>query len=79
MPENVNSTDSATPDEAARIRSADFWDADELHYMTGIPASTWRWWARNGEGPPSFKLGKHRLWRRAVVQQWLAKQEQAGN
>lgn len=77
MPKNVNLTDSATP-EAIRIKDADFWDADDLHLVTGTPASTWRFWALKGQGPPSFKLGKRRVWRRAVVEAWLVEQEQGG-
>jgi prophage regulatory protein len=74
MSKKVNPTDSA---EAARIRNADFWDADDLHAITGTPASTWRYWAINGKGPPSFRLGKRRVWRRLLAESWLAEQERA--
>lgn len=47
----------------------------ELEKMTGTPASTWRHWASIGTGPPSFKLGHRRVWRRAAVLEWLAEQE----
>ena len=49
--------------------------ASALAQLTGIPASTWRWWASVGEGPPSFKLGRRRLWRRSEVVAWIASQE----
>ena len=35
-------------------------DARQLEAWTGTKASTWRLWAVNGTGPPSFKLGKRR-------------------
>lgn len=47
----------------------------DLEVMTGTPASTWRYWAARGEGPSSFLLGRRRVWRRSVVQAWLAEQE----
>jgi predicted DNA-binding transcriptional regulator AlpA len=49
--------------------------AEDLETLTGIPASTWRYWASVGQGPASFKLGRRRVWRRAVVDEWLAGQE----
>ena len=51
--------------------------AEELEEMTGTPASTFRYWALNGEGPPSVKLGRRRVWKRDQVEKWLAKQEGA--
>jgi prophage regulatory protein len=50
-------------------------DSDDLEGMTGTKASTWRYWASRGEGPPSFKIGRRRVWRRSVVMAWLASQE----
>lgn len=51
--------------------------ATDLEAFTGTPASTWRYWAHIGSGPPSFKLGRRRVWKRAVVLAWLADQESA--
>jgi len=59
--------------------------APELEQWTGTPASTWRYWAfvdkeRSPEGqlgPPSFKIGRRRVWKRAAVEQWLRNQELA--
>ena len=48
------------------------------HHLTavlGIPASTWRYWAHIGEGPASFKLGRHRVYRREAVLAWIAEAE----
>ena len=50
-------------------------DARQLEAWTGTKASTWRLWAVNGTGPPSFCLGKRRVWRRDLVLAWLAERE----
>lgn len=51
-------------------------DARQLQDWTGTRASTWRYWASIGEGPASFKIGRRRVWKRSVVEAWLAEQEQ---
>jgi prophage regulatory protein len=51
--------------------------AAELQELTGTKASTWRYWAHIGFGPPSFKLGRRRVWRRSDVLAWIASQEDA--
>ena len=53
----------------------EFLSATQLEEFTGTPASTFRYWAHVGSGPPSFKLGRRRLWRRSVVLEWIAAQE----
>nr|WP_280410050.1 DNA-binding protein [Nocardia brasiliensis] len=50
--------------------------AKDCERLTGIPAATWRWWAHMGSGPTSFKLGRRRVWRRAVILAWIADQEE---
>lgn len=54
-------------------------NAAELEQLTGVPASTFRYWALSGspEGPPSVKLGRRRVWSRAKVEAWLAERETA--
>lgn len=54
-------------------------DSLELEELTGTRASTWRYWASLNppQGPPSFKLGRRRVWRRAAVVAWIAEQERA--
>jgi prophage regulatory protein len=51
-------------------------DSKDLEQLYGTRASTWRYWASIGEGPASFKLGRRRVWKRSVVEAWLAEQEQ---
>lgn len=51
--------------------------APQLEQMTGTPASTWRYWAHIGQGPPSFKIGRRRVWKRVLVLKWIAEQEAA--
>jgi len=54
-----------------------FLTAEELEDLTGIPASTFRYWAHVRQGPPSFKLGRRRVWKRSDVMDWIADQERA--
>lgn len=53
----------------------EFFTASNLEGRTGIPASTWRYWASMGTGPHSFKIGRRRVWRRTTLEAWLAEQE----
>ena len=46
----------------------------DLQALTGIPASTWRWWAVQGKGPRTYKVGRRRLWRRCEVDAWITAQ-----
>ncbi len=55
----------------------DYLSSTGLQQMTGIPASTWRYWAINDMGPRSFKIGRRRVWRRADVLMWIAQQDAA--
>jgi prophage regulatory protein len=52
-------------------------DSKELEQLTGTRASTWRYWASIGQGPASFKLGRRRVWKRSIIEAWLAEQEQS--
>jgi prophage regulatory protein len=55
--------------------SSEYLSSGDLERMTGTKASTWRYWAHIGSGPPSFKLGRRRVWRRSAVVAWLENQE----
>ena len=50
-------------------------DAHYLHALYGVPVATWRYWAHVGRGPESFKIGRRRVWRRSVVEAWIAERE----
>lgn len=54
-------------------------DALGLERSYGTKASTWRYWASIGAGPASFKLGRRRVWRKSIVEAWLAEQENGGD
>jgi prophage regulatory protein len=56
-------------------RDRELLGARDLEALTGTKASTWRYSASIGEGPASFKLGKRRLWKKSIVREWLAEQE----
>ena len=64
-------------DAKAAWPTAGFLTAPQLEKLTGTPASTWRYWAHIGSGPPSFKLGRRRVWRLSTVMAWLEEQENA--
>lgn len=55
----------------------EYLDSTQLEELTGTPASTWRYWAHIGSGPPSFKLGRRRVWKKSVVLSWLESLEAA--
>jgi prophage regulatory protein len=61
----------------ARAALSEYLDSVDLEELTGTPASTWRYWAHIGSGPPSFKLGRRRVWKRSTVMAWLEAQESA--
>ena len=65
--------------ESARAALArkDYLGSLDLEQLTGIPASTWRYWATNETGPPSFKLGRRRVWKKSHVLAWIAAQQAA--
>lgn len=56
----------------------EFWKAKQVSEYTGIPEGTLRYWVHTGRGPKSFLLGpRRRVWRRSVVEAWIAEQEAA--
>jgi prophage regulatory protein len=55
----------------------EFLSSLDLEKLTGTKDSTWRYWASNGTGPASFKIGRRRVWRRSDVMDWIASQEAA--
>ncbi len=44
----------------------------EVAEILSVPVSTVQHWAARGEGPPSFKVGKHRRFTAEAVAAWLA-------
>ena len=75
----ANAERRALEDSArAALPAAEYLTAPQLEQITGTPASTWRYWAHIGAGPASFKLGRRRVWKRAIVLQWLEAQEKQG-
>jgi len=58
---------------------SEYLDSIDLEKLTGTRSSTWRFWAVADppQGPPSFKLGRRRVWKRSDVMAWLAEQETA--
>lgn len=46
--------------------------AADVSEILGVPVSTVHHWAARGDGPPSFKIGKHRRFNADAVAAWLA-------
>jgi len=63
--------------EGARMDKEEYLQACDCESLTGTPASTWRYWAHIGSGPPSFKIGRRRVWKKSVLMAWLADLESA--
>jgi prophage regulatory protein len=61
------------------VLDPEYLDSLDLEELTGTKASTWRYWASLDppQGPPSFKLGRRRVWKKSGVLLWLAEQELA--
>lgn len=49
----------------------------DVAQLLSVPPSTVHHWACRGDGPPSFKIGKHRRFTAEAVAKWLA-EAQAG-
>ncbi|MGE5696837.1 MAG: helix-turn-helix transcriptional regulator [Candidatus Sericytochromatia bacterium] len=73
----TKSKGEAGVDHEEGITGGDILDADDLERLTGTKASTWRYWAHIGSGPPSFKLGRRRVWAKSEAMAWIAEQRQA--
>lgn len=57
-----------------------FMTTREVAELTGLSASTLRWWRMQGgkQGPPSLVLGQKSVrYRRTSVMAWIAAQEEA--
>lgn len=64
--------------ETTTVTFPQFMTVQEVAQLLQVPVSTVYHWAAYGEGPPSFKVGKHRRFKAAAVAQWLAEAESRG-
>lgn len=55
----------------------EFYYASDLEGITGIPESTWHYYAFAKKGPPSHKLGRRRVWPVVEFRIWLSEQRAA--
>ncbi|MFJ4759525.1 helix-turn-helix domain-containing protein [Kocuria marina] len=49
----------------------------EVAEVLKVPVSTVQQWSLRGEGPPSFKIGKHRRFDAEMMARWLADRKDA--
>lgn len=45
--------------------------------MTAVSEATLRYWRHADQGPPSFRLGRRVVYRKAEVERWISEQEKA--
>lgn len=57
------------------ISEQEFLTTAEVAAWLRMPESSVRWWRHSGKGPASFSVGKRVLYRRTVVEAWIAEQE----
>nr|WP_224112664.1 helix-turn-helix domain-containing protein [Mycobacterium avium] len=55
----------------------EFLTAAQVSELTGLPQATLRYWRHANQGPASFRLGRRIMYRREVVERWIAAQEKA--
>jgi predicted DNA-binding transcriptional regulator AlpA len=77
--EAVAAAVQAEHEKAARATLGEYLSAKQLEQLTGTKESTWRYWASLDppQGPPSFRLGRRRVWLTSDVLRWIAEQRQA--
>lgn len=65
-------------DDQSTVTFPQFMTVQEVAKLLQVPVSTVYHWAAYGEGPPSFKVGKHRRFKAAAVAAWLEAAEARG-
>ena len=63
----------------AAIARKDYLGSLDLEQLTGIPASTWRYWASNRLGSSQFQDGQASGLEEVPVLAWIAEQETASS
>jgi predicted DNA-binding transcriptional regulator AlpA len=58
------------------MTETEFRDAGQLERLTGTKASTWAYWASKGQGPPSYRLGRRRVWKLSEVLAWIDQRQE---
>jgi excisionase family DNA binding protein len=51
-----------------------FWSTTDVAKYLGVPESTIRYWAYQGTGPKSFKIGRRRKFKPSDVRKWAEAQ-----
>ncbi|WP_338750176.1 helix-turn-helix domain-containing protein [Janibacter alittae] len=65
-------------DETTTVTFPQFMTVQEVAKLLQVPVSTVYHWAAYGEGPPSFKVGKHRRFKASAVAEWIETAEARG-
>jgi excisionase family DNA binding protein len=57
--------------QSGASRRSPLWSVRDLAEFLGVPMNTVYKWESRGDGPPSYKVGKHRRYRERDVLAWL--------
>jgi len=60
------------------VASEALMDGEAVAAYLGVPRKTLYHWTRQGGGPPSYRIGKHRKYRRSEVDAWVASRRDRG-
>jgi predicted DNA-binding transcriptional regulator AlpA len=71
MPDGANLEELADPNALLSVK--------QVAAMTTLAKNTLYTWQKQGKPPQGFRLGGRLVYRAAVVEAWLAEQEQAGS
>ena len=55
---------------------AAFWSTGDVAKFLGVPEASVRYWAWQGNGPPSFKIGRRRKYKPCEVEEWAEDQRE---
>jgi predicted DNA-binding transcriptional regulator AlpA len=59
---------------ATRIDTEQLVTPDWVSEVCGVPVTTLYAWRCRGQGPPSYKVGRHLRYRASEVEEWLQSQ-----
>lgn len=58
-------------DESRGGAAEGLWSGTEAASYLGVPYNTLRYWAYVGTGPRSYRLGRHRHYRKSDLDAWI--------
>ena len=68
MTESIRTVRATSP----KTEPESLWSTVEAAAFLGVPVATMRYWLYLRTGPTSYKVGRHRRYRRSDLETWLA-------